>query len=59
MGKAAAVVTELAAKAAPEACAKVDAMAATLERAQASQTKLEAFWGRVEVRALAKLMRIF
>ena len=50
MGKAAELVKELAAKAAPEARAKVQAMAATAERAQSAQTKLEAFWGRIEVR---------
>ena len=50
MGKAAELVTELAEKAAPEARAKVQAMAATVERAQSAQTTLEAFWGRVEVR---------
>ena len=52
MGKAAEIVKELAAKAAPESRAKVQAMpmAATAERAQSAQTKLEAFWGRIEVR---------
>tara|TARA_B110000046_G_scaffold93490_1_gene101431 strand:- start:97 stop:711 length:615 start_codon:yes stop_codon:yes gene_type:complete len=54
MSKAAELVT-LAAKAAPgmapEGRAKVDAMVlATVARAQSSQTKLAAFWGRVEVR---------
>ena len=34
----------------PEGRAKVDAMAATVVRAKSSQTKLAAFWGRVEVR---------
>ena len=50
MGKAAELVKELEAKAAPEARAKVQAMAATAQRAQSAHTKLEAFWGRVEVR---------
>ena len=50
MVKAASLAKELAAKAAPEARAKVAAMAATVERAQSAQTKFEAFWGRVEVR---------
>ena len=51
MGKAAELVLkELEAKAAPEARAKVQAMAATAQRAQSTHTKLEAFWGRVEVR---------
>ena len=50
MGKAATLVAELAAKAGPQARAKVEAMVATAERAQSAQTKLEAFWGRIEVR---------
>ena len=55
MVKAASLAKELAAKAAPEAHAKVAAMAATVERAQSAQTKLEAFWGRVEVRPYGSL----
>ena len=50
MGKAAKLVTELAAKAAPEAHGKLEAMTETVERAQSSRSKLEAYWGRVEVR---------
>ena len=50
LDKAASLVKFMAAKAAPEARAKLETMAATVERAQSAQTKLESFWGRVEVR---------
>ena len=50
LDKAASHFKFMAAKAAPEARAKLETMAATAERAQSAQTKLESFWGRVEVR---------
>ena len=51
MQKAAPLMAALAAKVAPDSRAKLEAVAAKLEQAaQSSQKKLEAFWGRVEVR---------
>ena len=50
MQKTAPLIAALAAKVAPDSRAKLEAVAAKLEAAQSSQKKLEAFWGRVEVR---------
>ena len=50
MEAAAPLLADLAAKVAPESRAKLEAATAQLEVAQSSQRKLEAFWGKVEVR---------